>query len=136
MLPGCDTLSRRNIAHVDYGPYMFILNSVRADEIRRGSNSALAFMMQGHDIYHLLNHIWHGQSAVSKATDIFLLRFVRYRTDDEWTPWNCILLTEDEADVHSRIKDPAKVYSRHLIDQIGLSHQIAKNHFKYEIQIV
>lgn len=116
---------------MDYDPYMFILDCVRADEIRRGSNSALAFMMQGQDIYHLVNHIWHGQSAVSKATDIFLLRLVGYRTDDEWAPWNCILLTEDEADVHSRIKDPAKVYSRHLIHQIGLAHQIARSHFKY-----
>ncbi|XP_014487996.1 PREDICTED: IQ and ubiquitin-like domain-containing protein [Dinoponera quadriceps] len=126
----CDSLRRQNIAHVDYDPYMFILDCVRADEIRRCSNSALAFMMQGHDIYHLVNHIWHGQSVVSKVTDVFFLRLVRYRMDDEWAPWNCILLTEDEADVHSHMKNPATVYSGHLINQIGLAHQIAKNHFK------
>ncbi|EFN80348.1 IQ and ubiquitin-like domain-containing protein [Harpegnathos saltator] len=126
----CDSLSRRNIAHVDYDSYIYILDCVRADELRRCSNSALAFMMQGHDIYHLVNHIWHGQSAVSKSTDLFLLRLIRYQTYEEWAPWNCILLTEDEADMHSRIKDPAMIYSKHLIDQIGLAHQIAKNHFQ------
>lgn len=116
---------------MDYDPYMFILDCVRADETRRCSEFALAFLMQAHDIYHLVNHIWHGQSAVSKAMDLALLRLSRYRMDDEWTPWNCILLTEDEVDVHSRIEDPATVYSKHLIDQIGLAHQIAKTHFKY-----
>ncbi|XP_072744652.1 IQ motif and ubiquitin-like domain-containing protein [Anoplolepis gracilipes] len=127
----CSYLARRNIAHIDYDPYMFILNCVRAEEERRSSTSALAFMMQEHDIYHLVNHIWHGRSAVSKdCQDFFVLRLVRYQKDVEWAPWNCILLTEDEADVHYRIHDLTTVYSKHLISQINLKHQIAKNYFK------
>lgn len=89
-------------------------------------------MMQEHDIYHLVNHIWHGQSVVSKVKDLFILRLVRYQKDVEWAPWNCILLTEDEADVHYHIHDLATIYSKHLIGQINLKHQIAKNYFKYE----
>lgn len=116
---------------MDYDPYMFILNCVRAEEERRGSILALAFMMQEHDIYHLVNHIWHGRSAVSKDKDLFHLRLVRYRKDVDWAPWNCILLTEDEADIHYRIEDLATVYSEHLIEKINLAHQIAKNYFKY-----
>lgn len=115
---------------MDYNPYMFILNCVRAEEDRRNSTSALSFIMQEHDIYHLVNHIWHGRSAVSKNMDLSLLRLVRYQKDVEWSPWNCILLTENEADVHYRIDDPATVYSKCLIKQIHLAHQIAKNHFK------
>lgn len=110
---------------------MFILNCVRGDEKRRNCNSALAFMMQEHDIYHLINHIWQGRSAVSKIDDLFLLRMVRYQRDVEWSPWNCILLTEDEADVHSHINDLTTIYSSHLIKQIALAHQIAQNYFKY-----
>ncbi|XP_011706277.1 PREDICTED: IQ and ubiquitin-like domain-containing protein [Wasmannia auropunctata] len=126
----CSSLSRRNIAHVDYDPYMYILNSVRAEEKRRGSTFALAFMMQEQDIYHLVNHIWQGQSAVSKTTDLFNLRMVRYQRDVEWAPWNCILLTKDEADIHYYIDDLDTIYSKHLISQINLRHQIAKNYFK------
>ncbi|XP_012232553.2 IQ motif and ubiquitin-like domain-containing protein [Linepithema humile] len=126
----CSSLSRRNIAHVDYDLYMFILNCVRAEEERRGSTLALAFTMQEHDIYHLINHIWHGRSVVSKDNDLFHLRLVRYQKDVEWAPWNCILLTKDEADIHYRIEDLATVYSEHLIEKINLAHQIAKNHFK------
>ncbi|KYN40172.1 IQ and ubiquitin-like domain-containing protein [Trachymyrmex septentrionalis] len=126
----CTALSRRNIAHVDYDPYMFILNCVRAEEEHRGSTSALAFIMQEQDIYHLVNHIWQGQSALSKTRDIFMLRMVRYQKDIEWAPWNCILLTKDEADLHYNIIDLATIYSEHLISQIDLRHLIAKNYFK------
>ncbi|XP_050461497.1 IQ and ubiquitin-like domain-containing protein isoform X1 [Cataglyphis hispanica] len=126
----CRSLAQRNIAHVDYDSYMFILNCVRAEEERRSSTSLLAFMMQEHDIYHLVNHIWQGKSAISKIKDLFVLRLVRYQKDVEWAPWNCILLTEDEAEVHYHIRDLATMYSKHLISQISLKHQIAKNYFK------
>ncbi|XP_012532008.2 IQ and ubiquitin-like domain-containing protein [Monomorium pharaonis] len=126
----CSSLSQRNIAHVDYDPYMFILNCVRAEEKRRGSAFALAFMMQEQDIYYLVNHIWQGQSAISKISDLFLLRMVRYQKNVEWAPWNCILLTKDEADIHYYINDLAMIYSKHLINKINLRHQIAKNYFK------
>ncbi|XP_018403964.1 PREDICTED: IQ and ubiquitin-like domain-containing protein [Cyphomyrmex costatus] len=127
----CSSLSRRNIAYVNYDPYMFILNCVRAEEEHRGSTSALAFIMQEQDIYHLVNHIWQGQSAISKTRDLFILRMVRYQKDVEWAPWNCILLTKDEADLHYNISDLATIYSEHLISQINLKHQIAQNFFKY-----
>ncbi|KAG5344213.1 IQUB protein, partial [Acromyrmex heyeri] len=127
---GCTSLSRRNIAHVDYDPYMFILNCVRAEEEHRDSTSALAFIMQEQDIYHLVNHIWQGQSALSRTRDLFILRMVRYQKDIEWAPWNCILLTKDEVDLHYDIDDLATIYSEHLISQIDLRHLIAKNYFK------
>lgn len=114
---------------------MFILNCVRAEEKRRGSASALAFMMQEQDIYHLVNNIWQGKSAISENRDLFILRMVRYQKDVEWAPWNCILLTKDEADIHYYINDLTTIYSKHLIRQIDLRHQVAKNHFKYVYNI-
>ncbi|KAL6264441.1 hypothetical protein P5V15_004550 [Pogonomyrmex californicus] len=126
----CSSLSQRNIAHVNYDPYMCILNYVQAEEERLGSTSILAFIIQEHDIYHLVNHIWHNQSVVSKTKDIILLRMVRYLKDVEWAPWNCILLTKDEADIHHCTNDLATIYSKRLINQITWRHQIAKNYFK------
>ncbi|XP_017760974.1 PREDICTED: IQ and ubiquitin-like domain-containing protein [Eufriesea mexicana] len=125
----CTWLRERNIAHVNYDPYIFLLNCVRSEEKKRGSPSAIAFMMQKHDMYYLVNNIWHGYSVVSENRDLFLLRVVRYDVNKEWSPWNCIILTADEADVHCRIKDLASVYSKPLIEKILLSHQLAKNHF-------
>ncbi|XP_050482755.1 IQ and ubiquitin-like domain-containing protein [Bombus huntii] len=128
---GCTWLRERNIRHVNYDPYKFLLDCVRYEETKRESPSAIAFMMQKHDMYHLVNNIWHGHSVVSENRDMFLLRIVRYDVNEEWSPWNCILLTEEEADVHCSIKDLASVYSKPLIEKILLSHQLAKNQFKH-----
>ncbi|XP_026674849.1 IQ and ubiquitin-like domain-containing protein [Ceratina calcarata] len=128
---GCTWLRERNIAHVNYDPYVYLLNCVRSEEKKKESPSGIVFMMQQHDMFHLVNNIWHGHSVVSGNTDIFQLRIVRYHTDTEWSPWNCILLTDGEAEVHRRIKDLASIYSKPLIEQIVLAHQLAKNQFKY-----
>ncbi|KAK1127443.1 hypothetical protein K0M31_003981 [Melipona bicolor] len=127
----CTWLRERNIRHVNYDPYVFLLDCVRREEIKRRSLSAIAFMMQKQDMYHLVNNIWHGQSVVSENRDLFLLRIVRYDVNEEWSPWNCMLLTEEEADVHCKIKNLADVYSKPLVEKILLSHQLAKNQFKY-----
>ncbi|XP_015171713.1 PREDICTED: IQ and ubiquitin-like domain-containing protein [Polistes dominula] len=126
----CTTLRERSYCQVNYDPYIFILNHLRAEEKRRRCFSALAFMMQPRDIYHLVNNIWHGHSIISKQLDIHLLRLVRYNNHVEWSPWNCILLTEEEVEIHYRINDLTKVYSKALLHQILLKHLTAKNYFK------
>ncbi|CAL7946194.1 unnamed protein product [Xylocopa violacea] len=132
---GCTWLRERNIAHISYDPYVFLLDCVRSDEMKRETRSAIAFMMQKHDMHHLVNNIWHGHSVVSENNDLFQLRIIRYDVDREWSPWNCILLTLEEAEVHCRIKDLMSVYSRPLVDRILLSHQLAKNQFKHLKQL-
>lgn len=131
LFQGCTWLRERNIKHINYDHYVFLLNCVRSEERKRGSSSAISFIMQKHDMYHLVNNIWHGHSAVSENADLFLLRIVRYNMNEEWSPWNCILLTEEEAAVHSRIENLADVYSKPLIERVLLAHQLAKNQFKY-----
>ncbi|XP_076630548.1 IQ motif and ubiquitin-like domain-containing protein isoform X2 [Colletes latitarsis] len=127
----CTSLRERNIRHVNYDPYVYLLDCVRSDERSRDSASAVAFMMQKHDMYHLVNNIWHGYSVVSENRDLFVLKMIRYDVDKEWSPWNCILLTSEEAEVHYKIKDPMTVYSKPLIEQILLTHELAKNQFKH-----
>nr|XP_033328950.1 IQ and ubiquitin-like domain-containing protein [Megalopta genalis] len=128
---GCTWLRERNIAHVNYEPYVFLLNCVRSEEKERESPSAIAFMMQNHDMYHLVNNIWHGRSAVSENRDLFLLKMVRYNVGEPWSPWNCILLTSEEAEIHNRIEDLSTVYSRLLIEKIAINHQQGRNQFRH-----
>ncbi|XP_054006217.1 IQ and ubiquitin-like domain-containing protein [Hylaeus anthracinus] len=127
----CTWLRERNTRHVNYDPYVHLLNCVRSDEKAKDSLSTVAFVMQKYDMYHLVNNIWHGHSVVSENRDLFLLKMIRYNVNKEWSPWNCILLTAEEAEIHCRIEDLATVYSKTLIEQILLSHQLAKNHFKH-----
>ncbi|XP_076245970.1 uncharacterized protein LOC143186282 [Calliopsis andreniformis] len=127
----CTWLRERNTVHVNYDPYIFLLVCVRSAERARNSPSAIAFIMQKHDIYHLVHNIWHGRSVVSENKDLFKLKMIRYHVNEEWSPWNCILLTEEEAEVHARIEDLQSVYSKPLIKKVRLCHQVAKNHFKH-----
>ena len=48
----------------------------------------------------MFESIWTGQSILSACTDIYQLHFVRWNKEEEWTPWNTLLLTLDEAESH------------------------------------
>ena len=99
-------MRERNTAHVSYDSYTVLLDCVRSEERARGSSSAIAFIMQKHDMHHLVNNIWHGHSAVSENRDLFALKMVRYNMKEEWSPWNCILLTDAEARGSSQDRGP------------------------------
>ncbi|XP_012277572.1 IQ and ubiquitin-like domain-containing protein isoform X2 [Orussus abietinus] len=131
----CTWLRRGKVPRINYGPYLILLNDIRAEERKRNSFSCVAFVMRGPDIYHLVNNIWHGHSIVSEKDDIFRLKLIRFRQDEEWSPWNCILLTDEEAEVHKRVQDFPTVYSVRLLHKISLAHQVAKNHFKNLIRM-
>ena len=59
----------------------------------------------------MFESIWNSQSILSANNDIYQLHFVRWKKDEEWTPWNCILLTLDEAESHLRLKNLEAVCS-------------------------
>ena len=65
--------------------------------------------LQEGDLRYLVENIWATQSALSAWTDLYDLVLVRWDKDEEWSPWNCILLTKDEAQAHFRIEDIEKV---------------------------
>ncbi|XP_043279015.1 IQ and ubiquitin-like domain-containing protein [Venturia canescens] len=126
----CTWLRQQNIDKLDYDPYTFMLNGIRADEQRRNCYSSLLYVMQEPGVYHLVNNIWHGHSIVSETEDIYNLRLVRFNIAEEWSPWNCILLTTEEAETHYFVKNFETFYSKRLLHRIHLAHQIAKSHFK------
>jgi hypothetical protein len=61
----------------------------------------------------LVEKIWSGQSVLSAWEDLYDLTFVRWDKHQEWSPWNCILLTKDEAASHVRLVD---------LDEVSLIH--------------
>ena len=69
------------------------------------------YSLQENDLCYLIEKIWAGQSAVSGEKDLFELILVRWNVTEHWSPWNCILLTTDEARAHVKLDDPEKVAS-------------------------
>lgn len=51
----------------------------------------------------MIETIWGCQSALSACSDLYDLVMVRWNKQHEWSPWNTILLTKDEADAHLKL---------------------------------
>ena len=49
--------------------------------------------------------IWYGKSLLSENSDLFNLVLVRWDKYEQWSPWNTILLTRDEAEAHVRLEN-------------------------------
>lgn len=60
-----------------------------------------------------------------------LFRLSRWNLNEDWTPWNCILLTDTEALAHLKIADAEKAYSDSLIRMIETNNSLAKNMFAH-----
>lgn len=126
----CTWLYQQTVKKIDYDPYSYLLNDIRADELGKKCVSTLLYVIQEPEMYHLVKNIWHGRSIVSEVDDIYRLRLVRFHVDREWAPWNCILLTEEESKAHYYITDLCSVYSKQLLYKIYLIHQTARSHFQ------
>lgn len=66
-------------------------------------------LLQEQDLRYLVEKIWSRQSILSAWEDIFDLVLSRWDKHQEWSPWNCILLTKDEAAAHDRLVDLEEV---------------------------
>ncbi|NXS59600.1 IQUB protein, partial [Brachypteracias leptosomus] len=55
------------------------------------------------DLHYMIEIIWGCQSALSACSDLYDLVMVRWDKHHEWSPWNTILLTKDEADAHLKL---------------------------------
>ena len=67
------------------------------------------YRAQEPDLRYLVENIWASQSALSAVQDLHELCLVRWDTSEQWSPWNCVLLTKDEAKAHNKIDSVEKV---------------------------
>lgn len=57
------------------------------------------------DFYYLITNIWHAHSAINESDDIYQLRLARWNVNTDWSPWNCVLLTDSEMREHTHIEN-------------------------------
>ena len=46
---------------------------------------------------------------LSAHEDLFDLILVRWKKYEQWSPWNCILLTKEEASAHAKLENVTEV---------------------------
>ena len=55
--------------------------------------------------------MWNSQSILSAWEDLYDLVLVRWDKHAEWSPWNCILITKEEAASHDKLEN---------LDEVGI----------------
>lgn len=113
----------------DYSYYRSMLSSLRKAEEMFKDGSQIAFLLQDSDLRYLVENIWNGQSALSAWDDLYDLVLVRWIRDEHWSPWNCVLLTKEEAAAHEKLERLEEAYGKAMMHKVHQRHTIARNYF-------
>ncbi|KAJ3627584.1 hypothetical protein MTP99_014951 [Tenebrio molitor] len=131
----CKFIDRSKEPWIDISPYRFILRQIRRNERLLHAHSSIAFILQDKDIYYIVTHIWHAHSALSECDNIYQLRLCRWDKTKDWSPWNCILLTAEEAKAHLKIEKLEDVYDENFLSYVFNKHALTKKYFAQTFDI-
>ncbi|CAH3181135.1 unnamed protein product [Porites evermanni] len=113
----------------DFSQYRAMLKELRRSEESFKDGFKITYLLQKPDLRYLVENIWNSQSVLSAHEDLFDLILVRWNKYEEWSPWNCILLTKEEASAHAKLENVTEAYGRMFIGKILHKHVLARNYF-------
>lgn len=87
---------------------------------------------QVEDVRYLVEVVWAFRSARQDSSDLDGLMFARWDRGMDWSPWNCILLSKEEASGHKEVEDIHKVHLCHVIT----SHEYLLFNAEKKVQIL
>eukprot|EP00912_Choanoflagellata_sp_UC4_P002082 UC4_evm5s1326 len=122
----------KNIAtqRQDDRPYRLMLEDCRRCENKlQAGKSQPMFVIQLPEFRYLIDVIWGKQSLLSQVDDISELTLCRWNAEEELSPWNCALLTREEAAAHAKLEDQSSVYGNLFSSKVIQRHLIARSHF-------
>eukprot|EP00794_Sanderia_malayensis_P007339 gene7339-8159_t len=120
----------------DFSKFSEMLLTLRRQEEEYNDGSKIAFIIQDADLRYLVENIWNGQSSLSACEDLHDLVMVRWNKHEHWSPWNCVLLTKEEATSHAKLENVNEAYGRIFIGKVHHRHVIAQKHFEKLTSIV
>ena len=105
----CEQLDNDARSRQDLSVYKSMLDRIKHDEESRNNTTSPIFQLQDSDIRYIVRSFWDSRSILSGLSNMYELRLIRWIHDEEWSPWNCILLTHSEADIHGQLTNLFKV---------------------------
>jgi len=126
---GCLKIDNDGRNRQDFSHYRFMLKNLRKAEEAFNDNSRICYLVQESDIRFLVDRIWKSQSALSAWDDMYDLVLIRWDRTEEWSPWNTVLLTKDEASSHNRLSNIEDGYESTFLQRVYHQHTVAKNYF-------
>ncbi|XP_042648465.1 IQ and ubiquitin-like domain-containing protein isoform X1 [Tyto alba] len=112
-----------------YLTYKLILENLRRSEADYQDDAKIVYLVQHQDLQYMIENIWGCRSALSACSDLYDLVMVRWDKQNEWSPWNTILLTKNEAEAHLKLCNLQKAYEAAFIHRIKHKHIQAKTYF-------
>ncbi|XP_065599579.1 IQ motif and ubiquitin-like domain-containing protein isoform X3 [Cyrtonyx montezumae] len=109
--------------------YRLILENLRKSEADYQDDARIVFLVQLQHLQYMIENIWGCQSALSACNDLYDLVMVRWDKQQEWSPWNTIFLTKDEADAHLKLHNIEEAYKASFIHEVKHKHMQAKKYF-------
>ena len=125
----CRELENRARERGDNSLYRLMLKRLRHNEDGYRDGSKLVYLMQEEDVRYVVESIWNSKSVLSGEDDLYELRLVRWDNSRHWTPWNCILLSENESSAHLKVHDIHESYGTKFIDIVKHKHISATHYF-------
>ncbi|KAG8577465.1 hypothetical protein GDO81_010190 [Engystomops pustulosus] len=125
----CSKLDNEARQREEFTKYKMLLKQLKKSEADYEDGAKIAFLLQQEDLQYLVENIWGSNSALSACDDLYELAMVRWNKYYEWSPWNCILLTKEEAAAHLKLANADQAYGIVFIRKIKHRHTLAKNYF-------
>ncbi|XP_051807524.1 IQ and ubiquitin-like domain-containing protein isoform X2 [Acanthochromis polyacanthus] len=113
----------------DFSCYQSILRRLIVAEQQLSKESKIPFLLKVEDIRYLIEVVWLSQSALNASSDLYNLMLVRWEHQKDWSPWNCILLSKEEASAHFEVEDVNKAYEMTFIHKVKHKHRLAQRYF-------
>ncbi|VDP99353.1 unnamed protein product [Trichobilharzia regenti] len=104
---------------------------INGDDDGGVSINPLPFLINKEDIRFIIDQIWENRSVLSGWTDLFDLTLTRWKINEPWSPWNTIVVTREEAEIHAnlgklKVED---IYADPLINLVNQRLIMGKNEF-------
>ncbi|KAG8186580.1 hypothetical protein JTE90_020873 [Oedothorax gibbosus] len=93
----CVKIENESWLRKDLELYKRILKLLITEEEKKPTCCSIIYTLRPRDIGVLVENIWKHQSCISGSREDIDLEFIRYDVDENWTPWNCLLVTREEA---------------------------------------
>ncbi|BFZ10923.1 hypothetical protein BsWGS_13962 [Bradybaena similaris] len=125
----CQKIENEGHQRADHTYFKVMLKALHKSEEAMQDGSTLCFLLQENDLRYLVENIWSNQSVLSAWNDPYDLVLCRWDKHQEWSPWNCILLTHDEAEAHKKLFSLEEGYGHVFIHKVTQKHNFARNYF-------
>lgn len=125
----CEELDNKARLRADYSIYRLMLRNIKQSEEQYSDGSHIIFLLQEMDLCYLVEHIWSAQSLLSGDKELAELVLIRWNVLEQWSPWNCVLLNDDEAKAHLNLPDVESSYGAVLVQKVKHRHVLARNYF-------